>query len=327
MNPEEFMAMQKWGYEDKLAHAEDRCWSFYKNMQGKVFVSLGGLDSATLTLFLWKYIDPDIPAVTVSSLEDKSVQEMHKLLAGMGPVVFLKPFKSKVQVIREFGYPVISKRYSLQICALQNPTDKNSQLRSGALTGIRKDGKYSHRLKLPQKWINLFYNNKAPFKVSERCCEFMKEKPLDNYAKESGRAVIMGLMASEGGRREINLQRNGCNYYGKTVTRSCPFAIFSRQDILQLAIDMKTPVPAIYGEIKRQPDGTLQTTRAKRTGCTMCGFGIHIEKRPHRFDRLRQDNPKEWEFWMYEMGWGKVLTYIGVDWEDRPEKQGELIHD
>jgi hypothetical protein len=46
----------------------------------------------------------------------------------------------------------------------------------------------------------------------------------------------------------------------------------------------------------------------------MCGFGIHIEKRPHRFDRLREDNPKEWEFWMYKMGWGKVLTYIGVDW-------------
>jgi hypothetical protein len=87
---------------------------------------------------------------------------------------------------------------------------------------------------------------------------------------------------------------------------------------------MKTPIPAIYGEIKRQPDGTLETTRAKRTGCTMCGFGIHMEKRPHRFDRLRQDNPKEWAFWMYEMGWGKVLSYIGIGWEDIPEMQGEL---
>lgn len=23
-----------------------------------------------------------------------------------------------------------------------------------------------------------------------------------------------------------------------------------------------------------------------------------------------------WEFWMYEQGWGKVLTYIGVEWEN-----------
>lgn len=63
----------------------------------------------------------------------------------------------------------------------------------------------------------------------------------------------------------------------------------------------------------------------------MCGFGIHLEKRPHRFDRLREQNPKEWEFWMYKCctdkttgekyGWGRVLDYIGVEWEDIPAKQ------
>lgn len=62
----------------------------------------------------------------------------------------------------------------------------------------------------------------------------------------------------------------------------------------------------------------------------MCGFGIHLEKRPHRFDRLRKSNPKEWEFLMYRCctdsegkpyGWGKVLDYIGVGWEDIPPEQ------
>ena len=62
----------------------------------------------------------------------------------------------------------------------------------------------------------------------------------------------------------------------------------------------------------------------------MCGFGIHLEKRPHRFDRLREENPKEWEFWMYRCctdkdgtpyGWGRVLDYIGVGWEDIPDGQ------
>ena len=66
----------------------------------------------------------------------------------------------------------------------------------------------------------------------------------------------------------------------------------------------------------------------------MCGFGIHLEERPHRFDRLREDNPLEWAFWMYECvtdkrtgkkyGWGKVLDYIGVGWEDFPATQIEL---
>ena len=70
--------------------------------------------------------------------------------------------------------------------------------------------------------------------------------------------------------------------------------------------------------------GQLYTTKAQRTGCTMCGFGIHIESRPHRFDVLRENNPREWEFWMKNVctdengekyGWGRILDYIGVVWE------------
>ena len=126
----------------------------------------------------------------------------------------------------------------------------------------------------------------------------------------------------------MGLMKNGCNYYGKTTTRSCPLAIFTRQDRLRLALELRAPIPEVYGEILERPDGTLYTTRAQRTGCSMCGFGIHIEKRPHRFDRLREYNPKEWAFWMYncatdpdtgeKYGWGRVLDYIGVGWEDDP---------
>ena len=46
-----------------------------------------------------------------------------------------------------------------------------------------------------------------------------------------------------------------------------------------------------------------------------------MDKRPHHFDMLRDDNPKEWAFWVYEMGWGNVLSYIGVQWEDVPKLQ------
>ena len=91
-------------------------------------------------------------------------------------------------------------------------------------------------------------------------------------------------------------------------------------------LDLKVPVPEIYGEIVRDFDGTLRTTGAQRTGCSMCGFGIHMEERPHRFDKLYDRNPKEWKFWMIDMGWGEVLDYIGVGWrqETRP-MAGEQI--
>jgi hypothetical protein len=86
-----------------------------------------------------------------------------------------------------------------------------------------------------------------------------------------------------------------------------------------MALELKVPVPEIYGEIAQKDDGTLYTTKAQRTGCSMCGFGIHMDKRPHHFDWLREDSPDEWRFWMYDMGWGAVLSYIGVGWEEAVE--------
>ena len=228
-------------------------------------------------------------------------------------------------------------------------------------------------MQLPKKWLELFAGmaneeygvdyKTAPFKVSNACCYWLKEKPCDDWAKANNSYPYLGLMASEGGQREEALIEHGCNYYGATVTRSAPFAIFMRQDILRLALEMDewyrhhadvfekeyhnreygkgkeyvaagSIIPKIYGEIKRYENGMLYTTKAQRTGCSMCGFGIHLEDRPHRFDRLRERNYAEWEFWMYrcctdektgeKYGWGRVLDWIGVAWEDVPGEQLEL---
>ena len=163
---------------------------------------------------------------------------------------------------------------------------------------------------MSQKWLEKFggYENenegvnygKPDFPVSDKCCYYLKEKPCNDYARESGRFPYMGLMASEGGRRQKALMMHGCNYISKGTKRS-------------------------YGEIVRDADGTLRTTKAQRTGCSMCGFGIHMETRPHRFDLLYQTNPREWEMWMNHVvqkedgswyGWGHVLDYIGVEWQN-----------
>lgn len=252
--------------------------------------------------------------------------------------VFLHPLKSKIEVLQEYGWPILSKEKAQKISHLQNPTPKNATVRHAIITG--ETGAYGgyrtgSRMKLPQKWLELFGGadaegaalgyKAAPFKVSDRCCYYLKEKPCNDWAREHNGYPYLGLMASEGGRREKSLKAHLCNYFGKTV-RSAPFAIFLRQDLLQLALDLHVPVPESYGEITRDADGTLRTTGAQRTGCTMCGFGIHLEKRPNRFDRLREDNQKEWEFWMFrcctdangeKYGWARVLDYCGIPW--RPE--------
>lgn len=335
----EFYAKQNLPYEVKVRRAAERVHEFVREMDKRgcnCHVSVGGLDSITLLMFIRSLGYKDIPAISVSNVEDKSIQIIHKQLG----VEVVKSYKTKVQVLNEVGFPVISKRIAGKIDTLQHPTEKNKTVRHAIITGeCGAQGHYAtnSKMKLPKKWLELFggYENEnegvhyqiPDFMVSNRCCYYIKEKPCDDWAKAHNSHAFLGMMASEGGQREDAIIEHGCNYYGKGVMRSAPFGPFYRQDLLQLALDLNVPVPEIYGEIARKTDGTLYTTKAQRTGCGMCGFGIHMEKRPHRFDLLRERNEKEWHFWMYEcctdpktgekFGWGRVLDYIGVEWEDR----------
>lgn len=321
----DFMVKQKMSYEFKRNYARIRAEEFIRECDKRELnqhVSVGGLDSITLLCFL-RSIHIDVPAISVSSLEDKSIQAVHRQLG----VEVVHPIKPKVQVIKEFGYPVLSKEIAGKIAMLQKGTPESATVRHAIITG--ETGEYGGnrtgtRMKLSQRWLEKFGGADpegaalgyaaAPFLVSDRCCYYLKEKPCDDWAKAHNSVPFLGLMASEGGRRSKSLMMNGCNYFGESTIRSAPFAIFMRQDLLQLALDLNVPIPEIYGEIVRDMDGTLRTTGAQRTGCSMCGFGIQLEKRPHRFDKLYWQNPKEWEFWMIKMGWGEVLDYIGVEW-------------
>lgn len=330
----DFKVKQQLPYDFKVAYASARAWEFYREcgrLNLNCHVSVGGLDSITLYLFL-DSIGIRVPAVSVSSLEDKSIQKIHKQLG----IITLNPLKSKVQVIKEYGFPILSKEIANKINLLQKPSNDNKTVRHAIITG--ETGSYggnrtNTRMKLSQCWLELFggYENdnenvnylKPDFFVSDRCCYYLKEKPCDLWAKENNSVPYLGLMASEGGRREKSLMINGCNYFGSSTIRSAPFAIFNRQDLLQLAIDLNVPVPEVYGSIESDDSGNLFTTKAQRTGCSMCGFGIQKERvRPHRFDLLYNNNPSEWNFWMNEVGFGKVFDWIGFLWR-QPYIPGE----
>lgn len=335
-----FMVKEKMPYDFKVKYAKIRAQEFVKECDARglsYHVSVGGLDSITLLMFL-RTIHIDVPAISVSYLEDQSIQRVHHQLGVECLKSALKPdgtHWSKPEIIQTFGFPVLSKEIAAKIELLANPSEKNKTVRHAIVTG--ETGEYggyqkNSRMKMSQKWLEKFggyandeegTNYQIPnFKVSAKCCYYLKEKPCDDWAKAHNSVPFLGLMASEGGRRAKSLRINGCNYFGASTIRSAPFAIFNRQDLLQLALDLKVPVPEIYGIIVRDENGQLRTTGAQRTGCSMCGFGIHLEKRPHRFDQLKERNPREWQYWMYECctdeatdekyGWARVLDYIGV---------------
>ncbi|MBR3815115.1 MAG: hypothetical protein IKJ27_00140 [Clostridia bacterium] len=354
-----FRVKQQLPYEIKKMYAARRALQFQRECGLRdlnYHVSVGGLDSITLYLFLLSIGIEDVKAVSVSSLENKTIRKVHKALH----IEALKPSMredgtrwTKAKILQEFGFPVLSKEIAAKIELLQNPSEKNKTVRHAIITG--ETGEYggfqtSSRMKLSQIWLEKFggYENenegvnysKPDFLVSSKCCYYLKEKPCDDWAKEHNSVPYLGLMASEGGRRAKGLMLHGCNYFGSSTIRSAPFAIFDRQDILRLALEMdkwyqehwkkfgfdyvESVIPKVYGEIAKDSKGRLYTTKAQRTGCEICGFGVHMEKRPHRFDLLREQNPKAWQYWMFDCctdsdgnkyGWGKVLYYIGVPYE------------
>lgn len=370
-----FTQMQNLPFEAKKEKAKLRIFEFYNEMEKRdlnCHVSVGGLDSITLFLYI-KSLGLEVEGITVSNIEDKSIQKIHRALH----LTRLKSLKSKKKILQEHGFPVLSKKLAGRINTLQNPTPNNRTVRHAIISG--ECGEQGHfaknsRMQLPKKWLKKFGGadeegkalgyDAADFKVSNECCYWIKELPCEKWAKEHNSKPFLGLMASEGGQREEALIENGCNYYGKTVIRSAPFAIFMRTDLLKLTLEMDklwkeklrdeywelvkdewdfeawgefpdSIIPNIYGEIKEYPNGELYTTGEQRTGCEMCGFGIQLESRPHRFDRLRERDYKTWEYYMYRCvkdeetgeiyGWGKVLDYIGVGWEDIPPVQMNLF--
>lgn len=109
-------------YEVKVAMAETRIreWKDVCAEYGKNYaVSVGGLDSITLLALARRALDEDVQGVSISSLEDKSIQAVHREMG----VTVISPAKTKVQVLREYGYPIISKQTSAKISRLQTPGD------------------------------------------------------------------------------------------------------------------------------------------------------------------------------------------------------------
>lgn len=120
-------------YGVKLGIARSRIVDWYNTCReyGKTcHVSVGGLDSITLLALVREVLGEDIKGVSVSALEDKSIQAVHKEMG----VIRIKPVKNMRQVVEEFGFPVISKAIAAKVSRLQVPGD-DSPIIKAYMTG------------------------------------------------------------------------------------------------------------------------------------------------------------------------------------------------
>ena len=164
----------------------------------------------------------------------------------------------------------------------------------------------------------------------------MKKNPMKQYEKETGRMPIVATMACESRLRKEHWLIHGCNAFDAKRPRSQPMSFWTEQDVLEYIYTRQIPYASVYGDIFIGEDGKYHTTGAQRTGCMFCMFGCHLEKEPNRFQKLAETHPKIYDYcigggsetdgvWQPDnkgLGLGKVLGYIGVNYEKPSDAEG-----
>lgn len=307
---------------------------------GQVYVSFsGGKDSTVLKHIVDQMYD-DVPSLFVNT--GLEYPEIQKFAMSQKNVVTVRPEMRFDEVIKNYGYPAISKEVSEKIYYAQ----MGRHYGINALKGLDKDGNPDHFRKSLVKYAHLVDSG---IPISAKCCYVMKKTPAKQYEKETGRKPILGTMAEESRLRYQSWIKSGCNAFESKRPTSQPLSFWTEQDILHYLKKYDVPYCSVYGDINvkptediehgqinmidflgcYEPEDTLETTGCSRTGCIFCMFGCHLEKEPNRFQRLKETHPRQYEYcigggemvdgkWQPSkegLGLGKVLDYIGVKYE------------
>ena len=324
----ELQQMQSLPLSAKILMTKRRIRDWYDYWDGQVYVSFSGGKDSTVLLHIAREVYPDIEAVFVNTgLEYPEIQSFVKTFDN---VTILRPKMRFDEVIKKYGYPIISKEVSECIyqgrLALKTNGEKYPY-RLSKLFGTAKDKNGNKSIFNKEKYKPLLYTD---FICSHYCCNVMKKKPAKQYAKQSGKKPITAQMASESKIREQQWIKNGCNGFEMKSPISNPMSFWTEQDVLQYIKENNIPIASVYGDVVYKEDsdqmriedygidgcGTekLCTTGCNRTGCIFCAFGAHLEKGESRFERLKRTHPRQYE---YCIGGGE---YVNGVW--RPSKEG-----
>lgn len=268
-----------------------------------VYVSFSGGKDSTVLKHLVDSIYDDVPALFVNT--GLEYPEIQKFARSQSNVVEIRPEMRFDEVIRQYGYPVITKEVSKIVPearrALARGENGYYALKKFRGELIGPDGERS-RFNC-EKYANLI---DAPFKISSQCCDVMKKRTAARYTKETGRVPILGNMAEESRLRYQHWVRHGCNAFSSNKAQSTPLSFWTEQDILQYLLEFNVPYcKEIYGEIKtklvrdRKNGGkkeVLYLTGVNRTGCVYCMFGCHLDAAPNRFQRLKETHPTQYKY-------------------------------
>ena len=308
--------MQSLPLPAKILMTKNRIRDWYEYFDGQVFVSFSGGKDSTVLLHIARELYPDIEAVFVNT--GLEYPEIRKFVKTFDNVTILRPKMRFDEVIRKYGYPLISK--SVANCVRGAKLGQQSCI--NLLNGKDVDGS-DRKSKFSKAKYKPLLN--VDFEISDMCCDVMKKKPFYDFQKRTGKKPIIATMAQESMLREKNWYKSGCNAFDNKHPQSAPMSFWTEQDVLQYIKENNLPIASVYGDVVYKDEdgfmyqdsicgGKLCTTGCDRTGCVFCAFGAHLEKGERQFERLKRTHPRQYE---YCISGGE---YINGVWQ--PSKEG-----
>lgn len=286
----ELRRLQKMPYEWKVEHAKDVVREFveHEGVNG-VYVSFSGGKDSLVLLHLVRSIYPDVPAVFANT--GIEFPEQVKFVRTFPNVTEVYPIKHFPKIIKEDGIVYPSKEVAMYIKAAKGgATYAVNGLQGKDLVG--KQNRYKSRFK---KWAYLM---DCGVKISPDCCLLMKELPLKNYGKDSGRSPLIGIRAEESFRRAVGWTKSGCNSFEGKRAKSTPLALWVESDVLRYIDENGIKLSPMY------TDGGM-----KRTGCMFCPVPIaHGDYK--NIEYARSKHPKLFDAIMVKFGLLEMLQKV-----------------
>lgn len=267
--------------DDRIRDACHRIEELYYETHGKCYVSFSGGKDSTVLLALIKmceeiYTIPEnaIPAVFSNTGIELGITYdfVERVKKEYYPnVVVIHPVKPFSWVIEHEGKPLKSKMKSKDL--RQYHYGKRSEpLLLLLLLGQSGTGKLSSKHRLGDKDLHMVHDD-FPIKPSNKCCDWMKKKPFEHYAKESGMLGNMqGIRIAEGGAREMGamerLNKGGkiCTWVKHGVIQKAPIIDWSDEDVNEFVKAYNVPLSKAYTEYG-----------FRRTGCMACPFAKRVD--------------------------------------------------
>lgn len=215
----------------------------------------------------------------------------------------VKPKTALPLIYLKYGIPIHSKYTSEMIYRLQynhfdfiNDTYKEfdelykkyPKCKSGLMWLCNKNVK----LNCPQ-WLKKQLKD-LDFKVSNKCCELLKKRPMKEIVKKyQPKLMIMGIRKAEGGIRTIAYK--GCIQPSGSYTKFFPLFHWSDEDVWNMIKEHNIPISKAYTEY-----GSV------RTGCVGCPFAKDYKK---ELEILKQYEPNKYNYSIKT--YGKVWNIYG----------------